>query len=56
MAVSIRPKGGQPTVGVIHVQATTDANTDTRNVLLSNVQITGTKFPSLDCGRFRRDG
>jgi hypothetical protein len=48
MAVSIRPKGGQPTVGVIYVQATTDANTDTRNVLLSNVQITETKFPSLD--------
>jgi hypothetical protein len=48
MAVSIRPKGGQPTVGVIYLQATTDANTETRNVLLSNVQITSTKFPSLD--------
>ncbi len=49
MAVSIRPKGGQPTVGVIYVQAKAlDANTDTRNVLLTNVQITETKFPSLD--------
>ena len=48
MAVSIRPKGGQPTVGVIYIQATTDANTDTRNVLLTNVHITETKFPSLD--------
>ena len=48
MAVSIRPKVGQPTVGVIYLQAATDANTDTRNVLLSNVQITETKFPSLD--------
>ncbi|MGB8839333.1 MAG: hypothetical protein WCC67_21480 [Candidatus Acidiferrales bacterium] len=48
MAVSIRPKDGQPTVGVIYVQATTDANTETRNVLMSNVQITATKFPSLD--------
>ena len=48
MAVSIRPKGGQPTVGVVYIQATTDANTETRNVLLSNVQITSTKFPSLD--------
>src|SRR6202040_2926281 len=48
MAVSIRPKGGHPTVGVIYVQAATDPNTDTRNVLLSNVQITETKFPSLD--------
>ena len=48
MAVSIRPKVGQPTVGVIYLQAATEANTDTRNVLLSNVQITETKFPSLD--------
>jgi hypothetical protein len=48
MAVSIRPKGGQPTVGVIYIQATTDANTDTRNVLLKNVHITETKFPLLD--------
>ena len=48
MAVSIRPKGGQPTVGVVYIQASTDANTETRNVLLSNVQITSTKFPSLD--------
>ncbi|MFY9729271.1 MAG: hypothetical protein WAK24_01590, partial [Candidatus Acidiferrales bacterium] len=48
MAVSIRPKGGQPTVGVIYLQAATEANTDTRNVLLTNVQITETKFPSLD--------
>jgi len=48
MAVSIRPKDGQPTVGVIYVHATTDANTETRNVILSNVQISETKFPSLD--------
>jgi hypothetical protein len=48
MAVSIRPKDGQPTVGVIYVHAATDANTETRNVILSNVQISETKFPSLD--------
>jgi len=48
MAVSVRPKGGQPTVGVIYIRATTDANTETRNVLMSNLQVTSTKFPSLD--------
>ena len=47
MAISIRPKDRQPTVGMNYV-TTTDANTATRNVLINNVQITAAKFPSLD--------
>jgi hypothetical protein len=48
MAVSIRAKTGQPTIGVVHLRARTDANLDTRNVVLSQLEITSTNFPSLD--------
>jgi hypothetical protein len=48
MAVSIKPKTGQPTVGVVYLRARTDANLDTRNVVLSQFEITSTRFPSLD--------
>jgi len=48
MAVSIRAKTGQPTVGIVYLRARTDANLDTRNVVLSQLEITSTKFPSLD--------
>ncbi len=48
MAVSIKPKTGQPAVGVVYLRARTDANLETRNVVLSQFQITSTKFPSLD--------
>ena len=48
MAVSIKQKTGESTVGVVYLRARTDANLDTRNVLLSQFQITSTKFPSLD--------
>jgi hypothetical protein len=48
MAVSVRQKTGQPTVGVVYLRARTDANLETRNVVLSHVEIISTKFPSLD--------
>jgi hypothetical protein len=48
MAVSLTPAGGQPTVGVIYLRARTDANLETRNVVISKLEITGTRFPSLD--------
>jgi hypothetical protein len=48
MAVSIRPKTGQPTVGVVYLHARTDADLETRNVVLSQLEITSTRFPSLD--------
>jgi hypothetical protein len=48
MAVSITPVGGQPTVGVLYMRARTDADLETRNVVISRLEITGTRFPSLD--------
>jgi len=48
MAVSIKQKAGQPTVGVVYLRARTDTNLDTRNVVLSQFQVTSTKFPSLE--------
>jgi hypothetical protein len=48
MAVSLAPAGGQPTVGVVYLRARTDADLETRNVVISRLEITGTRFPSLD--------
>jgi hypothetical protein len=48
MAVSIKQKTGQTTVGVVYLRARTDANLDTRNVVLSQLEVTSTRFPSLD--------
>jgi hypothetical protein len=48
MAVSIWTKTGQPTVGVVYLRARTDANLDTHNVVLSQLEVISTKFPSLD--------
>jgi hypothetical protein len=40
MAVSIKALGSQPTVGVIYLRASTDANLETRNVVISKLEIT----------------
>jgi hypothetical protein len=48
MAVSVRPTGGQPTLGVVSFRARTDANLDTRNVVVSRLEIISVRFPSLD--------
>jgi hypothetical protein len=48
MAVSIRTKTGQPTVGVVYLRARTDADLDTHNVVLSHLEVVSTKLPSLD--------
>jgi hypothetical protein len=48
MAFSLTPTGGKQTVGVVTVHAKTDVNIDARTVLLSNLVITDTHFPSLD--------
>ena len=48
MAVSVKATGRQPTVGVIYLRATTDANLETRNVVISQLEIPSTRFPSLD--------
>src|ERR1700733_11841392 len=51
MAVSITPTGGQPTLGVVSFRARTDADLDTRNVVVSRVEIISVRFPSLDAAK-----
>jgi hypothetical protein len=51
MAVSVKPTGGQPTLGVVSFRARTDANLDTRNVVVSGLEITSVRFPSLDTAK-----
>jgi hypothetical protein len=48
MAISVTPRGGKPQVGIITLQMHTDVDVDSRNVLLSNPQVTGTTFPGAD--------
>jgi hypothetical protein len=48
LAVSVTPRGGKPQVGIVALQMHTDVDMDSRNVLLSNPQITSTTFPSAD--------
>jgi hypothetical protein len=48
MAISVKPTGGQPTLGVVSFRARTDANLDTRNVVVSRLEIISVRFPSLD--------
>jgi hypothetical protein len=48
MAISVTPRGGKPQVGIVALQMHTDVDVGSRNVLLSNPQITGTTFPDTD--------
>src|ERR1700734_3582058 len=48
IAISVTPAGGKPTPGVVSIQARTDANKETRTVLISNIKLTDTRFPSVD--------
>ena len=48
MAISVTPAGGKPTPGVVSIQARTDADKETRNVVISNIKVTDTRFPSVD--------
>jgi hypothetical protein len=48
MAISVTPPGGQPTPGVVSIQARTDANKETRTVLISNIKVIDARFPSAD--------
>src|SRR5271168_3362170 len=48
MAFSLVPAGGKEVVGVVEMQGHTDVDNDTKLVLISNLQVTGTHFPSLD--------
>src|SRR5262249_52908031 len=48
MAVSLTPKTGKTVVGVVEMKGTTSVDNVNKLVNLSNLQITGTDFPSLD--------
>ena len=45
MAIQVTPAGGKPTPGVVSLQARTDANKETRTVVISNIKLTDTRFP-----------
>jgi hypothetical protein len=48
MAVSLTPKGGKDVVGVVEMKGNTDVDNVNKVVVITNPQITGTYFPSLD--------
>ncbi len=48
VAVSVTPPGGKPSVGVASVKARTQADVDKRLVLIKDIEVTDTRFPSLD--------
>ena len=48
MAISVTPAGGKPTPGVVSIEARTDADKETRTVVISNIKLTDTRFPSAD--------
>src|SRR6202789_4211842 len=48
MAISVTPAGGKATPGVVSIQARTDADKETRTVVISNIKLVDTRFPSVD--------
>ena len=56
MAILVTPAGGQPAPGVVSLRARTDANKDDRTVVISNIQIVDTRFPSADVATADRLG
>src|SRR6266496_2322119 len=48
MAVSLTPKSGKEAVGVVEMKGNTDIDNVAKVVIITNPQVTGTYFPSLD--------
>jgi hypothetical protein len=48
MALSLTPAGGQPTLGVASLKASTMADLETRTVVIRSVDIVSSRFPSAD--------
>ena len=48
MAVSLTPKGGKEVVGVVEMKGTTQVDNDNKLVLITDLEVTRTYFPSLD--------
>jgi hypothetical protein len=51
MAISIKPTGGEPALGVVSFRARTDADLETRNVVVSRLEIISVRFPSLNAAQ-----
>jgi hypothetical protein len=50
MAVSLKPKGGKAEIGSVTMQAKTEVDNDTHLVLIHDLKIQRSSFPSLDPG------
>src|SRR6266550_3438106 len=48
MAVSLTPKGGKEVVGVVEMKGNADVDNVAKVVVITNPQVTGAYFPSLD--------
>ena len=48
MAVSLTPKGGKEAVGVVEMKGNTDVDNVAKVVVITNPEVTGTYFPSMD--------
>src|SRR5882672_6347624 len=48
MAVSLTPKSGKEVVGVVEMKGNTDVDNLAKIVMITNPQVIGTYFPSLD--------
>jgi hypothetical protein len=48
MAISVTPAGGKATIGAVTMHGWTSVNSETQMVLISNLSIKNTYFPSLD--------
>jgi len=48
MAITLTPPGGKQVVGVVEMEGHTDVDNDNKLVLISNLKVTGTHFPSLE--------
>jgi len=47
-AISVTENGGKPRLGVISWKADTIADVSTKTVLVSNIEVVSSRFPSLD--------
>ena len=56
MAISLTPKGGKTVVGVVEMKGTTNIDNVSKLVTITNPEITGTYFPSLDQRYQGKDG
>jgi hypothetical protein len=48
MAISLTPKGGKTALGVVEMKGNTDIDNVAKVAIITNPQVTGTYFPSLD--------